>query len=225
MAIGNFELIRKLPSPNGHLHWLARCGCGQEAIVNPRAAAARRVDQCDRRLARSVMCQRCAPEWSLLAHPYVPLSERLSVGDGGGLTFLRQELVRAAFCLLAEHYPRWAEALRVSFGLDGRPALNLTEAGAVLGITSERVRQIRDAGLEKLREWILRGSAESPNAEAARRARGEKWREELLRGRTARAERAARKAVREASDDSRSERRRELRLRPRRLARAARNTP
>lgn len=48
--------------------------------------------------------------------------------------------------------PREAGVLRMRFGLDGHPSRTLTQIGTKYKITRERVRQIQQAGLRKLRE-------------------------------------------------------------------------
>jgi RNA polymerase primary sigma factor len=42
--------------------------------------------------------------------------------------------------------------LRLYFGLDGGREHTLEEIGALLGVTRERVRQLRDRALKRLRE-------------------------------------------------------------------------
>jgi RNA polymerase primary sigma factor len=48
--------------------------------------------------------------------------------------------------------PRDAKVLRLYFGLDGGREHTLEEIGRVFGITRERVRQLRDRALKRLRE-------------------------------------------------------------------------
>lgn len=48
--------------------------------------------------------------------------------------------------------PRDAKVLRLYFGLDGGREHTLEEIGAMLGVTRERVRQLRDRALKRLRE-------------------------------------------------------------------------
>jgi RNA polymerase primary sigma factor len=48
--------------------------------------------------------------------------------------------------------PRDAKVLRLSFGLDGGREHTLEEIGGMLGVTRERVRQLRDRALKRLRE-------------------------------------------------------------------------
>lgn len=62
--------------------------------------------------------------------------------------FLREEIESA----LATLTPRDARVLRLYFGLDGGTEHTLEEIGDLFGITRERVRQLRDRALKKLRE-------------------------------------------------------------------------
>ncbi len=48
--------------------------------------------------------------------------------------------------------PRDAKVLRLYFGLDGGREHTLEEIGSILGVTRERVRQLRDRALKRLRE-------------------------------------------------------------------------
>lgn len=57
--------------------------------------------------------------------------------------------VQAALRTLA---PRDARVLRLYFGLDGGHEHTLEEIGAMFGVTRERVRQLRDRALKRLRE-------------------------------------------------------------------------
>ena len=61
--------------------------------------------------------------------------------------FLREEIMAA----LATLTPRDARVLRLYFGLDGGTEHTLEEIGTLFGITRERVRQLRDRALKKLR--------------------------------------------------------------------------
>lgn len=62
--------------------------------------------------------------------------------------FLTEEVERALNSLP----PRDAKVLRLYFGLDGGREYTLEEIGAMLGVTRERVRQLRDRALRRLRE-------------------------------------------------------------------------
>ena len=62
--------------------------------------------------------------------------------------FLSEEIERALRTLP----PRDARVLRLYFGLDGGREHTLEEIGGMLGVTRERVRQLRDRALKRLRE-------------------------------------------------------------------------
>ncbi|HEV8150024.1 MAG TPA: RNA polymerase sigma factor RpoD/SigA [Gemmatimonadales bacterium] len=59
------------------------------------------------------------------------------------------EAVQSALRILA---PRDARVLRLYFGLDGGREHTLEEIGALFGVTRERVRQLRDRALKRLRD-------------------------------------------------------------------------
>ncbi|MBW3552387.1 MAG: RNA polymerase sigma factor RpoD/SigA [Gemmatimonadetes bacterium] len=71
--------------------------------------------------------------------------------------------------MLAEHIdaaletlnPRDAKVLRLYFGLDGGETHTLEEIGNMLGVTRERVRQLRDRALKRLREGEMGNALES----------------------------------------------------------------
>jgi RNA polymerase primary sigma factor len=58
--------------------------------------------------------------------------------------------------LVATLLPRELEILRQRFGLDGGPERTLDEVGQKLGVTRERIRQIQNSALTKLRKSIER---------------------------------------------------------------------
>jgi len=62
--------------------------------------------------------------------------------------FLTEEIEHA----LSTLPPRDAKVLRLYFGLDGGHEHTLEEIGGMLGVTRERVRQLRDRALKRLRE-------------------------------------------------------------------------
>ena len=62
--------------------------------------------------------------------------------------FLSEEIDRALRTL----QPRDAKVLRLYFGLDGGREHTLEEIGGMLGVTRERVRQLRDRALKRLKE-------------------------------------------------------------------------
>ena len=53
--------------------------------------------------------------------------------------------------LLGALRPREQEVLALRFGLGGKPRLSLSQVGKALAVSKERVRQIQDRALEKLR--------------------------------------------------------------------------
>ena len=62
--------------------------------------------------------------------------------------FLSEEIEQALRTLP----PRDAKVLRLYFGLDGGREHTLEEIGGMLGVTRERIRQLRDRALKRLRE-------------------------------------------------------------------------
>ena len=50
--------------------------------------------------------------------------------------------------------PREVTILRARFGLDGAPAQTLDEVGRKVGLTRERIRQLQNLALTKLRNMI-----------------------------------------------------------------------
>ncbi len=63
--------------------------------------------------------------------------------------------------VLATLKEREAKILRLYFGLDGQEAMTLEEIGGLLGITRERVRQIKEKALARLRHVSRARSLES----------------------------------------------------------------
>jgi RNA polymerase primary sigma factor len=81
------------------------------------------------------------------AEPEAAVEERL----------LAEQIERALDTLM----PRDARVLRLYFGLEGGREHTLEEIGNVLGVTRERVRQLRDRALKRLREGELGSALES----------------------------------------------------------------
>jgi RNA polymerase primary sigma factor len=81
------------------------------------------------------------------AEPEATVEERL----------LAEQIERALDTLA----PRDARVLRLYFGLEGGREHTLEEIGNVLGVTRERVRQLRDRALKRLREGELGTALES----------------------------------------------------------------
>jgi RNA polymerase primary sigma factor len=71
-----------------------------------------------------------------------------NAGSEGLDQFLAEEIDAA----LAKLAPRDGRVLKLYFGLDGGREHTLEEIGAIFGITRERVRQLRDRALKRLRE-------------------------------------------------------------------------
>ena len=96
------------------------------------------------------------------------LSLDAPLGDGGENTLLDflpddskplpdeqtldQSLATSLSTAMARLRPREAEIISLYFGLDGKAPKTLEQIGKILGVTRERVRQLRDRGLRKLRE-------------------------------------------------------------------------
>jgi len=76
------------------------------------------------------------------------VDETPSAEDQAMERFLAQEIESA----LATLPPRDAKVLRLYFGLDGGREHTLEEIGGMLGVTRERIRQLRDRALKRLRE-------------------------------------------------------------------------
>ncbi|MEJ2340603.1 MAG: sigma-70 family RNA polymerase sigma factor [Gemmatimonadales bacterium] len=60
---------------------------------------------------------------------------------------LREQIARA----LQELKPRDARVIRLYYGLQGEEEHTLEQIGQLLGVTRERVRQLRDRALRELR--------------------------------------------------------------------------
>ena len=75
-----------------------------------------------------------------------------SPDDGLLLASLRQEIDNALIRLTK----READIIKMSYGLNSKPSLSLSEISHHLGITTERVRQIRQIGINKLKRTMSR---------------------------------------------------------------------
>ncbi len=80
--------------------------------------------------------------------------------------------------------PREAEIIRYRFGLDGRDELTLEEVGEKFRVTRERVRQLQNLALSKMRKALeqqeVQRTAEDIELEAKQRAREEVIREFMI---------------------------------------------
>jgi RNA polymerase primary sigma factor len=107
------------------------------------------------------------------------------VGDENAATPFEQLQVNsqtsALNTLVASLDPREAEIIRYRFGLDGRDELTLEEVGAKFRVTRERVRQLQNLALSKMRKALAKQeeqrSAEDIDQEQKQRAREEVIRE------------------------------------------------
>ena len=72
--------------------------------------------------------------------------------ESGPMIAERSEAMQKMRQLISGFDPMAARVIRMRFGLDGRTPLTLKEAGLEIGLTRERVRQIEQAALERLRE-------------------------------------------------------------------------
>jgi RNA polymerase primary sigma factor len=78
---------------------------------------------------------------------FVPLTQEGT--DAAMLARSRTDDLEQALAALA---PRDAKVLRLYFGLDDGHSHTLEEIGRMMGVTRERIRQLRDRGLRQLRE-------------------------------------------------------------------------
>ena len=72
--------------------------------------------------------------------------------EPASLILERQEDVEKMRAILSRFDATEAKVIRMRFGLDGRAPLTLKEAGREIGLTRERVRQIEQAAIGRLRE-------------------------------------------------------------------------
>lgn len=82
------------------------------------------------------------------------LSDHLADEEGRGpdADAIEHALTDRVAQSVGELGPREAHILRLYFGLDGADPLTLEDIGAALGITRERVRQIKEKALRRLRD-------------------------------------------------------------------------
>jgi RNA polymerase primary sigma factor len=73
------------------------------------------------------------------------------MGDREGDRTEEVDLDETVTKLLAGLRPREQEVIALRFGLGGKPRLSLSQVGKALAVSKERVRQIQDRAIEKLR--------------------------------------------------------------------------
>jgi len=90
-----------------------------------------------------------------------PVRENVSV-DPPEERIDRTDTVRTVRQLLDTVDPRDARVVRLRFGMEGREAMTLSQIGRELGLTRERVRQIVQAVLDRLRRELSGGRRREP---------------------------------------------------------------
>ena len=85
---------------------------------------------------------------------FAALFDSYSIGENVAMGLRKQGLLRPDEIeqALGTLPPRDAKVLRLYFGLEGGREHTLEEIGSMLGVTRERVRQLRDRALKRLRE-------------------------------------------------------------------------
>lgn len=83
-----------------------------------------------------------------------PLSETLEDQDGDRFVaaVVRRQMTDEMGKILKRLTPMQRRVLRMRFGLNGRPPMTLRQAGAEIGLTRERIRQIECQAKQKMRE-------------------------------------------------------------------------
>jgi RNA polymerase sigma factor (sigma-70 family) len=69
--------------------------------------------------------------------------------------YLAKELGEVIEEAISKYAPRDAKVVRLYFGLEGGRDHTLEEIGTMLGVTRERIRQLRDRMLDRLRDVAL----------------------------------------------------------------------
>lgn len=80
------------------------------------------------------------------------LSNKDSINPSTGL--MRESLCKDIDRVLVSLKKREADVIRMSFGLNSNPPMTLEEIAHTLGLTRERIRQIREKGLRGLRKKV-----------------------------------------------------------------------
>jgi len=78
---------------------------------------------------------------------FIPDEDASEPAEAASFTFLREQLMS----VLGTLTPREEKVLRLRFGIEDGSELTLEQVGARFGVTRERVRQIEEKALRKLR--------------------------------------------------------------------------
>ena len=81
--------------------------------------------------------------------------------DSPDIKLMEESLKREVFNGLSILSPREIEVLSAYYGLNGHSAMNLEEIGELYGLTRERVRQIKERALRRLRKSVNRNALKS----------------------------------------------------------------
>lgn len=81
--------------------------------------------------------------------------------DSPDIKLMEESLKREVFNGLSILSPREIEVLSAYYGLNGHSSLNLEEIGELYGLTRERVRQIKERALRRLRKSVNRNALKS----------------------------------------------------------------
>ncbi len=81
--------------------------------------------------------------------------------DSPDIKLMEESLKREVFTGLSILSPREIEVLSAYYGLNGHSSLNLEEIGELYGLTRERVRQIKERALRRLRKSVNRNALKS----------------------------------------------------------------
>jgi RNA polymerase primary sigma factor len=110
-----------------------------------------------------------------ISHTHLSLDAPLSPGEEHSLidhiadndsplpdeAIFEKALIETVHQSLSVLKPREAKVLRMYFGLDGDEPMTLEDIGGAMGVTRERVRQIKDRALAKLRHTSKKRALES----------------------------------------------------------------
>ncbi len=85
----------------------------------------------------------------------------LADGESPDLSLMAESMKNEVLTGLSTLSPREVDVLRAYYGLNGHTSLNLEEIGKLYGLTRERVRQIKERALRRLRKSANRNALKS----------------------------------------------------------------